>query len=183
MNGQLINLIVIIVVVVSLIKRFMEVTKTGREITDDEKRQQLEASEAARKAAARGRGMDGRRGPDVPVPRPQPAPSRQPEIRTLDDLVRTLSGQELASRQDQAAPQEPEHVPVQESAVDVYAAEASADERIARIRERRNAIMKKKSAPKRTHGLRLGFGGDDLVRGIVMNEILSPPVALRQEGN
>jgi hypothetical protein len=183
MNGQLINLIVIIVVIGSLIKRFMEVTNKGRELTDDEKRQQLEASEAARKAVARGRGMDGRRGQEVSIPRQQPAPSRQPEIRTLDDLVRTLSGQELASRQDSVAPQEPEHVPVKEPAVDVYAEEARADERIARIRERRNAIMKKKSAPKRIRGLRLGFGGGDLVRGIVMNEILSPPVALRQEGH
>ena len=185
MIGHIINLIIIFIIVGSLIKRFREVAKTGRELTDDEKRRQLRESDVAREAMGPDVGTGGRRVEEIPIPRPEPAPSRQPEVRTLEDLIRSLTGEEQTTQQDSAVPLRPE------PAVDVYAEEAAmvdraetpAEERIARTRVPVSYAVKKKPAPVRLHGLRLGFGGDDLVRGIVMSEILSPPVALRQDRN
>ena len=118
MSGHIFELLIIFFIAGKLIKRFKEFAKTGRELTDDEKSRLPRKQDVARETMGPDVGTGGRRPEEVPIPRPEPAPSRQPGIRSLEDLIRSLSGEEQAVQRESAAPQRPE------PAVDIYTEDA-----------------------------------------------------------
>lgn len=183
----IINLVILFVIVASLIRGLRDVMEKGREIST---------------------GGGGTEAPGSPPMQPIPADTaerQQPEVRgpvpgeapSLEDLWRSLTTEEQHRPAPQPAASREETVLTLETAArDMETDTAVVEDRFERklpftsieqaVEYRLPAApiaRPKPAGPARwaVPALGLRFGGDDLIRGIVMSEILGPPVALRQD--
>jgi len=148
----LINLVIVVVIILAVLKRLKDVAKKGEE---------LEAPPPAAPPAA----------PDM-VERTDEIPQEEPVERPeLPEIFKQLFGQEKPD-----IPGEDEFEQKPEVPEPVMAEQFQPPEEIAKpVAYGLPVIPKEEQTPR----LKLSFRGSEVVRGIVMSEILGPPVGLK----
>ncbi len=177
----IINVVILFIIIMSLLKRVKEISKKGDEVKKmpegppdplaetikTEKQRAKEQSEPVRRSI-REVFDEPRRGPAAPK---QERPEAPPATPSLEDVFKRLSGEiipevqqtqsEPVAPEPQVPKPEPEPVPEPPSV------------RIPKVRK--TYVQPRNQSPV------LSFEGSEVVRGIIMGEILGPPVSMRSE--
>ena len=155
MNGMLelvINLIIIFVIFVAILKRLQGVVKKGQELKTQPPVTPPVPHKAVRKAYE-----------EKPGPQWQPSQEVKPSVEREKSVV---FREDLLERLEEEYPE-----PVAEETVqppEELVQEVSYRGVLESVRERKPRLY-------------FGFSGSELVKGIIMSEILSPPVSLRNK--
>lgn len=172
----LINVVILFIIIMSLLKRVQEISKKGDEVKKVPEGPPDPLAETIKKAKQRAKEQsepvrrsirevfdEPRREPAAPKPeRPEPPPATP----SLEDIFKRLSGETIPEvQQTQPEPVVPELEP--EPFPEPPAVKTP--------RVRKKYVQPRNQAPA------LSFEGSDVVRGIIMGEILGPPVSMRSE--
>ena len=150
--GFLINLVIVVVIILSVLKRLKDVAKKGEE---------LETPPPAAPSAA----------PDM-VERTDEIPQEEPVERPeLPEIFKRLLEQEKPDISDEDEFEQEPEVPEPVMAEPIQLPE----EIVKPFSYGLPVIPKEEQTPE----LKLSFRGSEVVRGIVMSEILGPPVGLK----
>ena len=158
----LINLVIIFIVFLAIFKRIQEVAKKGGEIMGPPGSPPVPSREAAEEFRTVEQPVE----EEIILHREEMQPKREPSL-SIEDIFEKLRGGYV---QPEVQP-EPEITPEEELPPEVEQvvpapAEPFVDMKITPLRK--------------TPGFALQFTGPDLVRGILMREILGPPLSLRE---
>lgn len=191
---QLINIIIILVIIASVLKRIREVGDTRGNLNKPAQpgRPPIpgQGPMAEQKPPVAPRPMMGSEPMPGPAPEPQAAmeePSAADEIPTLRDMLGPLV--EPLYRE----PEIPSPEPMYDAAYTEDTWEQAQRDIADRIRESQEAYRRVQEQPaalapepmrpvtKPSGGIDLRFNGRSVVNGIIMSEILGPPKAMREE--
>lgn len=167
----IINIIIVIFVISSVLKRFQEVSKKSGDVT--------KPSPPLRER------------PDVPplphvtgdaTPEPSTEPvtqhnNREPEVKSLKDLVDYLKDE----YQQVEAPSPQPELPV--AAIEPEPVLSSIEQPSPMVSEKVLKVSRAELEPERAISPSLTFSSEQVVNGIILSEVLGPPVALRNNAS
>jgi len=177
----LINVVILFIIIVSLLKRVQAVSKKGDEVkrvpegppdplaeTIKEAQRRSEMQERMNRRTIREVFEEPERQPAAPPIQQEEIPSGPP---SLEDIFRRITDEIRPDIQEMA----PE--PVKE---EMFPSE-QVSEPVPEPQYDSTPSKRFMAARRRKHPVGLSFKGPEVVRGIVLSEILGPPVALRSE--
>ena len=168
----IVNLIIVFVIIISILKRIQDVAGKGEELSDPRKVPPEALSEQMERVEDFQRSVQEEEEPGEDV-RP-----RIPERVTIEDVFRKFTENQFPQRPEQFPESEPFYEPEKAALADAYAFAAEPPPVITQPVSRKR---KKPPGKIRVRSPFLNFGGPDVVRGIVMSEILGTPVSMRED--
>jgi hypothetical protein len=170
----IVNVIIVLVVIVSIFKRIQEVAGKGEELSAPRKVPPEALSEQMERVEDFQRSVQEEQDPGSG----EDTGPRVPERVTIEDVFRKFAEQRAPQRLETAPVPVPFHEPEKPVLDDVYDLSSEQHPAIPPPVPRKR-IDSRVNIPVRSP--LLNFGGPEVVRGVVMSEILGTPVSMRED--